>query len=207
MQQRRERRQRRTLSEREIVDAAMALADADGIDAVSMRNVAQELGVGAMTLYSYVESKDDLIALMADRLMEQFLVPGPLPQDWRAALTAIATRSRETLVRHAWVMDGIGRGRTEVTDNAAKHADQSLEAAAMLTSSRKMQERVIFTIDDFVIGSAVRQIAGRHGENADQRFEQGLQWLLDGIEQDVLSARSSAGSRRRRPDPGPRGRR
>lgn len=202
-------RQRRSLDEREIVDVAMALADAEGIDAVSMRRVAQELGVGAMTLYSYVESKDDLINLMADALMRDFLVPGPLPDDWRAALREIAVRSRNTMVQHPWLMESFGQARRmqrKMTANAQAHADQSVAAAAKLTSSPALQERIIFTIDDFVIGSAIRAMMGRGGD-PEQRFEQGLDWLLDGIEQDVLSARTSAGSRRRRSGPAPRGRR
>ena len=66
-----------------------------------MRRLAAELGAGTMTLYHYVHSKDDLIALMEDAIMGELLVPdGQLPTDWRQALTAIAHRTRATFRRH-----------------------------------------------------------------------------------------------------------
>ena len=60
---------------REIAAAALAIADSEGIDAVTMRRVARELGAGTMTLYHYVRTKDDLLALMSDALLGELIVP------------------------------------------------------------------------------------------------------------------------------------
>ena len=79
----------------QIAAAALAVADSEGIDAVSMRRVAQELGAGTMTLYHYVRTKSDLLDLMDDSIMAEVLVPDDeLSSNWREALTAIAKRSQ-----------------------------------------------------------------------------------------------------------------
>ena len=72
--------------------AALAIADAEGFQAVSMRRVAQELNVGTMSLYYYVKTKDDLIAVMDDALMSEALLP-VLPRNWKRAITEIATQT------------------------------------------------------------------------------------------------------------------
>src|SRR6185436_15098966 len=79
----------------QIARTALAIADAEGFEAVSMRRVASELGAGTMTLYHYVRNKDELIELMDDAMMSELIVPDDeMPSDWREALTAIARRSR-----------------------------------------------------------------------------------------------------------------
>ncbi len=75
-------RKKTQLSREKIGAAALALADAEGFQAVSMRRVAQELDVGTMSLYYYVKTKDDLVAVMDDALMGEVLLPS-LPKDWR----------------------------------------------------------------------------------------------------------------------------
>src|SRR5271156_4306545 len=91
------------LSREKIADAALAIADAEGFASVSMRRVAQELGVGTMSLYYYVKTKDDLIAVMDDALMGEALLPS-VPKDWRRALTEIATRTHDLFLRHPWAL-------------------------------------------------------------------------------------------------------
>ena len=79
-------------SREQIASAALAIADAEGLRAVSMRRVAADLGAGTMSLYRYISTKDDLIALMDDALMGAVLVPADeLPADWRAALATLDT--------------------------------------------------------------------------------------------------------------------
>ena len=82
-----------TLSRADVVAAALALADAEGLEAVSIRRVAAELGVRPMALYTHIASKDDLVALMLHEMSGELLVPEPLPDDWREALQfGFATR-------------------------------------------------------------------------------------------------------------------
>jgi len=101
------------LTVRAIVDAAIALSDADGIGALSMRSIAERLGVGTMSLYTHVPSKPVLIELMIDAVSGQVYAdldePAGQPGGWRGALTFIARRNWDVFLRHPWllrVLDG-----------------------------------------------------------------------------------------------------
>jgi len=79
------------LTRERIAEVALALADAEGFEEVSMRRIATELEVGTMTLYYYVKTKDDLIALMDDAIASAIVIPAEeLPKTWRAAILRIA---------------------------------------------------------------------------------------------------------------------
>lgn len=144
------------LTREQIADTALALADAEGIDAVSMRRIAEALGVGTMTLYYYVRTKDDLIALMDDALTGECLIPpGKLPKDWRAAMTAIARETRRVFVRHPWALTALeGGGR--VGPNGMRHVEQSLAALAHSPFSANDRMSVISAVDDLVFGHVLR---------------------------------------------------
>src|SRR5580693_8580548 len=86
-----------------IAAAALSIADKEGFDAVSMRRVAQELNVGTMSLYYYVKTKDDLIAVMDDALMGEALLPS-LPKGWQRAMMEIAKRTHAVFIRHPWAL-------------------------------------------------------------------------------------------------------
>jgi AcrR family transcriptional regulator len=146
---------RRTKVTREqIAQAAFAIADAEGIDAVSMRRIADELGVGTMTLYYYVRTKDDLLALMDDELMAETLVPpDSLPKDWRAAITAVARASRDTFVRHPWSFQMTGYG---IGPNGMRHMEQSMRAVETLPLDKRGKMELLAIVDDFVFGHALR---------------------------------------------------
>ena len=90
-----------SLSVAEITRAAIEVADAEGLAAVSMARVAQQLGNSTMALYRHVKSKDELLALMSDAALED---PPPMPADgdWRAGLTLWATTVLTTFRRHPW---------------------------------------------------------------------------------------------------------
>jgi AcrR family transcriptional regulator len=89
----------------QIVDAAIELADADGLAASSMPKIAAHLGVGTMSLYRYVTAKNDLLTLMLDAATGP--VPGDAPtgQPWRRLLTYYATRGMDRYQRHPWMLD------------------------------------------------------------------------------------------------------
>lgn len=85
-----------------IVEVAVAIADAEGLDAATMRRVAQELGTGAMSLYRYVPKRDDLIDLMLDAVLGEVELPERPSGDWRADLSLVAHQTRAAGVRHPW---------------------------------------------------------------------------------------------------------
>lgn len=145
----------------QIAATALAIADADGFEAVSMRRVAAELGAGTMTLYHYVRTKDDLVALMDDALMGEVIVPdGELPvHDWRAALRTIACSSRDAFMRHPWALDAL-RG-APFGPNGTRHFDQSLASVQTLDLDPAAKLQLLATVDDYVFGFIVRQAGSR----------------------------------------------
>jgi AcrR family transcriptional regulator len=147
-------------SRADIARAAMEIADTEGFDAVSMRRVAQRLGAGTMTLYHYVRNKDELITLMTDAVMGEVVVPADeLADDWRTALTQIATRSREAFAAHHWIFERFGDGRPG--PNGMRHFEQSLQAVAGLGLDRNQTFELIGQVDDYVFGYALRELQER----------------------------------------------
>ena len=104
-------RQRTPLSRERVLDAAIALADAEGVQGLTMRRLAAELGVEAMTIYYHVPNKDGIL----DALVERVIAEIELPQrgtEWRAALRSLALSAYAVLGRHRWatqMMLGPGR--------------------------------------------------------------------------------------------------
>ncbi|MFE7749984.1 TetR/AcrR family transcriptional regulator [Streptomyces sp. NPDC057428] len=90
-------------SRADIAAAAVRIADAEGLDAVSMRKVAAELGCGTMSLYNYVPRKEDLYELMFDAVSAGYDLPEKPSGDWRADILALAHQSRAMMHRHTWV--------------------------------------------------------------------------------------------------------
>lgn len=93
---------RPAFSRADIAAAAVRIADADGIDAVSMRRVAAELGCGTMSLYNYVPRKEDLYELMVDAVSAEYELSDPTG-DWRADMLGLAHQTRALMHRHPWV--------------------------------------------------------------------------------------------------------
>lgn len=90
-------------SRAQIAEAAVRVADAEGLEAATMRRIAAEIGAGAMSLYRYVPSRDNLVELMADRLMGEIDLAGVPSGDWRADLTRYADGLRAMWLRHPWI--------------------------------------------------------------------------------------------------------
>lgn len=116
-----DRRSRPPLSRDQIVATAVALADEDGIAAVSMRKVAAALEVEAMSLYHHVANKDDLLDGMVDAVMAEFEVPADA-RDWRDALRQRSRSARASLRRHPWAVGLLG-SRTSPGPATLHHHD------------------------------------------------------------------------------------
>jgi AcrR family transcriptional regulator len=95
------------LSVDDVVDAAIALADRDGLAAVTLRSLAQHLGIGTMSLYTYVPGRQALIALMADQALGRTELP-PHPADLRKRLSAVAEVQFAEFRRHPWLLEVSG---------------------------------------------------------------------------------------------------
>lgn len=143
------------LTRERIAEVAVAIADAEGYEAVSMRRIADDLGVGTMTLYYYVRTKHDLVDLMDDHLMAEALVPaGKLPKGWRAALGAIARASQRAFLAHPWALRALSSAT--MGPNGLKHVEQSMQAVAEMPLDTPQKLQVLGMVDDFVFGHVVR---------------------------------------------------
>src|SRR6476619_5618720 len=91
---------RAPLSRERVLAAAIGRADAGGIDSLSMRRLAEALGVEAMSLYYYVANKDELLAGMVDLVMSEIDVPAD--GDWKEAIRRSAVSAHDVLRRHPW---------------------------------------------------------------------------------------------------------
>jgi AcrR family transcriptional regulator len=91
---------RQPLTRERIVDAALRVLDRDGLDAVSMRRVGQELATGAASLYVHVANKDELLELMLDRVAGEIRVPAPDPARWREQVEELGRAIRGALLAH-----------------------------------------------------------------------------------------------------------
>jgi AcrR family transcriptional regulator len=155
-------RARRALDVDTIVETALRIADAEGVDAVSMRRIASELRVGTMSLYHHVADKEELLELMADATSAELIVPGEVLGDWREALRAIAHNTRDALMRHPWLIDTAGT-RPLVTPNALRHVEQSVAIVVGLDVDRDTAVAMVMATDDYTIGHVFRQSRVRAG--------------------------------------------
>ena len=116
-----------------------------------MRRVAAELGAGTMTLYHYVATKDELLALVDDAIMGEVVIPDDeLPEGWRAGMTEIARRTRNAFVDHPWTVE-MPRN-SDGGPNGVRHFEQSLAVMARTGLSRDECNELILLIDDYVFG-------------------------------------------------------
>jgi AcrR family transcriptional regulator len=143
------------LSRREIVAAAIKVADAEGAGAISMRRIARELNAGAMSLYWHVASKDELLDLMLDAIEAEQEFPAPTG-DWRADLRAIAVTQRAVLHRHQWLMDFIG-GRPPLGPNTLRNLERALAITGKLGLDTETAINVLGSVSTYVMGAVLRE--------------------------------------------------
>jgi AcrR family transcriptional regulator len=145
---------RTRLTRERIAAAAITLADKEGFEAVSMRRIADELDVGTMSLYHYVKTRADLLALMDDALMGEHLLPAVKKKGGKALLQ-IALGTHAMLMRHPWVLMAM-RGATP-GPNALRHVEQCLEVLSETPLRPKEKLTLLAMVDDYVFGHALRE--------------------------------------------------
>ena len=149
-------RRDRGLSRDEIVSAAIAVADAEGPDAISMRRIAREVGAGAMSLYWHVASKEELLDLMLDAIEAEIEVPEPTG-DWRADLGAFAHRTRAALRQHQWAVEFIGT-RPPSGPNDVRNLERLLSLLDGIgVDDYGVVMGIFMTVATFVIGAVIRE--------------------------------------------------
>ena len=144
-----------SLSRAEIVDAAIAIADSEGAEAVSMRRIAQVLRSGTMSLYWHVDSKEQLLDLMLDTLTAEADIPEPTG-DWQADLRALARAHRAMLRRHLWMMDFMG-GRPPLGPNTLLNLEHALAVLDGIGLDVATSLRVMETVLTYSLGTVLRE--------------------------------------------------
>jgi AcrR family transcriptional regulator len=144
----------------EIVAAAVALADADGLDAVSMRAVAARLGAGAMSLYTYVPDKDALVAAMLETVSGEQRLPSDPSGDWRADLSLLAREQRALLHRHPWVVDALSH-RQPLGPNTLAAFEFALAALEPTGQDLSTRAETFALLTGFVLNVVRAELADR----------------------------------------------
>ncbi len=118
------------LSRDEVVRMAIAIADAEGLAALSMRRIAAELGVSTMALYRYVGGKDALVLKMVDAAIGEFPFPAKPPATWRDGIETAARLQWAAYRRHLWLASAISLSRPQLLPNLLPHTDAVLRSVA-----------------------------------------------------------------------------
>ncbi|WP_327128716.1 TetR/AcrR family transcriptional regulator [Streptomyces sp. NBC_01727] len=158
----------------EILDTALALADERGLEAVSMRALADRVGVTPMALYRHVDSKAALLDGLVGRLLAAFLPPATgKPQDWNARLADLAHACRKTIQIHPWAAQLLF-SRPAVTPDAVRAVDVIYSALIEAGVPDREVPRLERMISTFVIGFAISEASGRFAPGAlDPRSRRG----------------------------------
>ena len=143
------------LTQERIVRTALGIADAEGMQALSMRRVATELGVATMTLYRYVPGKDDLVLLMVDAAFGEERLPEPPPEGWRAQLELSARLHWAVARRHPWLARVISLTRPQLLPNAMAHTEWVMRAMAGAGLDPATTLHIAVTMAGYVLGIAV----------------------------------------------------
>jgi len=160
----------------DVAAAAIAIADADGLGALSMRRVAERLGVSAMSLYTYVPAKAELIDLMLDTICTETARPDEVPGGWRARVELVARENWALYLRHPWLLQ-VATARPPLGPNLIAKYDFELRAVDGIGLTDVEMDLVVQTIGDYVHGAArsavaATLIAQRTGLTDDQWWEQ-----------------------------------
>ena len=148
------------LSRERIVRAAIRLADADGLEAVSLRKVAAALEVGPMRLYGYIDSKDELLDLMVDAVYAEIR---PAGDGWREVLRSVAETTRHAAHEHEWLADLLG-GRPQLGPHALASGEAVVSALGDVDLDDVMP--MVGAVNAYVIGAVRREVAERRAERA-----------------------------------------
>jgi len=205
-------RKKQRLSPAVITEAAIGLADAEGLEAVSIRRVAAELDARAMSLYDHFASKRDLLDSMNDEVVGEMLLSRPLPEAWREAVATTARTMYAAYARHPWAIF-VAAERIDPGPNAVKMAKQMARALATLPLEHDDVWQLQGIVNDYVIGYSFRTVgtvnpeemeaaiaptdvvefpelaalpANLRNRSSIERFELGLQTVLDGVERRFL---------------------
>jgi AcrR family transcriptional regulator len=166
---------RDTLTRHEIIQSAIEILDAEGLDGLNMRALGQRLGVAPTAVYWHVKNKDDLVLLAGDQVWAEIEPPDLAQTDWRTAATALAIGLHTMFSRHPWLVQAFG-SYLLYGEGKARYDEHSLtvfETAGFAGAAADQAAGMVFT---FVLGNVLGAAATttlarrltRTGKNADE---------------------------------------
>lgn len=140
-----------------VVRTAITIADAEGLQGLSMRRLAGALGIPTMSLYRHVRDKEELILLMMDDVMGAHPPPtlDPTVDDWRACVEALARVQWAMYRRHTWLAQAISFTRPLLAPNAMAHTEWVMQALDRFGLDPNLQFRMAVMVANHVRGTAV----------------------------------------------------
>ncbi|MGW4794434.1 TetR/AcrR family transcriptional regulator [Nonomuraea sp. NPDC004297] len=146
---------RRPLSRDRVLEAAIRVADRGGVEAITMRRVAQELGVEAMSLYHHVPNKDAILDGVVDAVFTAIELPAERA-DWRTAIGGRARSARAVLARHSWAL-GLLDSRRTPGPATLRHHDAVLGVLREAGFTLPMAAHAVSLIDSYVTGFVLQE--------------------------------------------------
>lgn len=143
------------LSKERVLRAGVALADREGLDALTMRRLGRDVGAGAMTLYHYVANKDDLLDGMVDVVFSEIDLPAA-DAGWRTAMRQRAAAVREALARHPWAT-GLMELRTKPGPASLHHHEAVLDCLREAGFSIEDATHAYWLLDSYIYGFAIQE--------------------------------------------------
>ena len=150
----REGRQR--LSRDRVLSGAMAVADAGGIDALTIRSLAQSLGVKPMSVYYYVANKDEILDGIVDLVFSEIALPAP-DGDWRTEIRRRAHSARRVLRTHPWAI-GLMESRTSPGPATLHHHDAVIATLRGAGFSHELTAHAYALLDSYTYGFALQEV-------------------------------------------------
>lgn len=160
-----------------IVEAAVTVADAEGLSAVSMRRVASEVGVATMSLYRHIADKDALVMRMMDAVLAEWTVPDDPPDGWRERLEVAARQLWKIARRHPWLAPALSVTRPQAVPNALPLGEWVLSTL----SSQGLDMDTTFTAH-ITLFNYVRGVAINIEMEAEAQAQSGMdneEWMTD----------------------------
>jgi AcrR family transcriptional regulator len=152
----REAERRVPLRRDRVLEAACALADAGGLEALTMRRLGEELGVGPMALYRHVRNKDDMVDGLVDLVFTEVGLP-PTGVDWRTAMRERAIALRDVLLQHRWAI-GLMESRTSPGPATLRHHDAVIGSLLAAGFDMAMAAHAYSLLDSYIYGFALTKM-------------------------------------------------
>jgi AcrR family transcriptional regulator len=147
---------REPLSTERVLQAALVLADAGGIEALTMRRLGQDLGVEAMSLYKHVANKDEILDGIVDLAVGEIALPSP-GEDWRTAMRRRGISAHEVLLRHPWACLLL-MSRTNVGPAMLRYVDSTLGSLRQAGFSVELADYAWNAMDSHIYGFTLQEL-------------------------------------------------